>query len=159
MGTRLGCRGVVVLSLVSLLWFPACDSCPFGLIKTVNFARSVACCGGFERHDVSPGSTEATEFDVALTFVPGQEAQVTAWLTRGDCDRLFAAAYDDPGASPLCEVLIGPVMPGQVSARRKLSPGPFRLFVQASAANPASAQYFVDVGVWGQSCRLGVSGP
>ena len=140
MRTRLGCSAAVALSLASLLWFPACDTCPFGLIKTVNFAKSVACCGGFERHDVSPGSTEASEFDVAMTFVPGQEAQVTAWLTSGDCERLFAAAYDDPGASPLCEVLIGPVTPGQVSARRKLSPGPLRLFVQSSAANPASAQ-------------------
>jgi hypothetical protein len=159
METRPGCRAVVALSLVSLLWLPACDSCPFALIKTLNFAKSVACCGGFERHDVSPGSAEASEFDVAMTSIPGQNAAVTAWLTRGDCDRLFAAAYDDPGASPLCEVLIGPVTPGQVSARRKLSSGPLRLFVQASAANPASAQYFVDVGVWGQSCRPGVSGP
>ena len=159
METRPGCRAVVALSLVSLLWLPACDSCPFALIKTLNFAKSVACCGGFERHDVSPGSAEASEFDVAMTSIPGQNAAVTAWLTRGDCDRLFAAAYDDPGASPLCEVLIGPVTPGQVSARRKLSSGPLRLFVQASAANPASAQYFVDVGVWGQNCRPGVSGP
>jgi hypothetical protein len=159
MGIRLACSAVVVLLLASVLWLPACNSCPFGDIRVMNFGGSVACCGGFDRHDVAPGPSEASEFDVSLASVPGQDALMTAWLTRGDCDLLFAVAYDAPGASPLCEVLVGPVTPGQVSSRRKLSPGPYRLFVQASATNLAKAQYIVNVGFWGKSCRIGPQGP
>ncbi len=157
MRTLLGCSVAVLIWLALLIWIPACNSCPFVLIRAPNRGGSVPCCGGFDRYDVAPGPAEATELDVSLASSPGQDALMTAWLTRGDCDRLFPAAYDAPGALPQCEVLIGPVMPGQVSARRKLSPATYRVFVQASAANTARAEYTADVGFWGKSCRPGAT--
>ncbi len=159
MTIRLGGSIVAAVMLACVLWWSACNSCPFGLISSPNSGGTVPCCGGFERHDILSGPSEATEFDVSLTANPSQTAVITAWLTSASCEQLFAGAYDAAGASPQCEVLIGPVSPGQVSARRKLVPGPYRMFVQASAANAGKVDFIANVGFWGKSCQLGIAGP
>lgn len=46
----------------------------------------------------------------------------------------------------------GPVSPGEVSTRRRVSPGTYRLWAQAFSSSPEAQAVRVDIGVWGEQC-------
>ncbi len=94
------------------------------------------------------------EVDIAHIATPGQAAQLDVWLTTADCTKLFEGSYPPPGGASAarCRVLLGPVAPGAVSTRTKLSKGRYRLFVQAASSNAAAGEYLFDVGLWGEKC-------
>jgi hypothetical protein len=54
--------------------------------------------------------------------------------------------------APRCAVYLGPVSPGEVSPRRKVSPGTYRIWVQAISSSAEPQACFLDVGVWGERC-------
>lgn len=136
------------------------SSCPFGLISRVDFREdpdklgvTVGCCGA-SWHQAFRFFTSDAELDLASHRPEGTAAPVHAWLTTPDCGRFFDGDY--PPATgrpvPLCTAHLGPVSPGEVSPRRKLPPGEYRLWVQAFSTNPEPQRAFVEVGIWGPQC-------
>jgi len=147
----------------ALVW-SACHSCPFRLLwtRTVGFnsrdvATMVACCGASVQQDVTIPSAEGGQVDLDNTQFPGEAGRVDAWLAPADCDRLFDGTY--PGASPLCRTYIGPVRPGEVSARQPLPSGRYRVVVQAYSSNANAAKYTAQVGLWGYNCKFNPASP
>jgi len=145
---------VVVLSTIA-----GCDpTCPFGILRRMEFVsvnlgpRSVPCCGGSAYWDAA--LTSGTEFDIAFSTAAGPQPPLHAWLTT-DCSRLFEGEYPPPAGPPpaRCTTFIGPVAPGQVSARRPLPQGSYRLWIQAYTSSATPLDYHIDIGVWGEACQ------
>jgi hypothetical protein len=126
------------------------NKCPFGVVARRAFPGQVACCGASARHDLQAAAD--LEVDVANLGI-AQTGRVDAFLTRGDCDRLFDGDYPPPtGTAPRCSVILGPIAPGAISARTKVSAGAYRLHLHAYSSNTAPALYGVDVVFWGENC-------
>jgi hypothetical protein len=145
----LAALGAAVLLVLTL---GSCgNNCPFGALSRRAFPGQVAAGSASARHDlVAPTDVEV---DVASATVPGQAGRVDAFLTRADCDRLFDGEYPPAsGAAPRCPVIVGPVTPGAVSARQKVSAGTYRLHLYGYTSNTAPALYAVDVVFWGENC-------
>jgi len=127
------------------------SGCPFGVIARIDLEITVGCCGGFAWQDVGPRA--GSELDLAVHKAEGPAPPLHAWLTTPDCVRLFDGQYPGSGSPrPLCNVLIGPVSPGEVSSRRKLSPGTYRVWVQAFSSSPEPQKVLLDLGIWGEQC-------
>ena len=152
-------RLAILLALVcSALVWSACHSCPFRLLWTMRVgAPMLDCCGASVHQDVTIPSAEGGEVDLDSTQFPGETGHVDAWLVEVGCDRLFDGPY--PGASPLCRTFIGPVQPGQVSARVSIPSGSYRVFIQAYTSNAAAAKYTAEVGLWGYNCKFNPAAP
>jgi hypothetical protein len=138
--------GGVFLSLAS------CGSpCPFGLLSRRTYAGEVACCGASGRQDLQAPAD--VEVDLGNVGVTGQPGRVDLFLTRADCDRLFDGAYPPAaGVAPRCPVILGPVAPGVVSARQKISTGTYRIHAYALSSNTAASLFAADVAFWGENC-------
>jgi hypothetical protein len=154
---------LLAMVCAALVW-SACHSCPLRLLWTSQFgggsggsASTVPCCGAFDREDMTIPSAEGGQVDLDNTFFPDEAGHVDAWLVAADCDRLFDGIY--PGASPLCRTYIGPVQPGQVSARQSIPSGRYRVIVQAYSSNAKAAKYTTEVGLWGYDCKFNPAGP
>jgi hypothetical protein len=140
----------IVAALLAFTSFSCGSNCPFGALSRRAFPGQVAAGGGTARHDVvAPAEVEV---DLANAST-GQAGRVDAFLTRADCDRLFDAEYPPvSGAAPRCQVIVGPVAPGAVSARQKISAGTYRLHLYGYTSNTAPVIYAVDVVFWGENC-------
>jgi hypothetical protein len=132
--------------------------CSYQILARIPASRTVACCGGSYYDDV-PIQWDDAEVDLAFAKVAGTNPPVHAWLTTVDCRELFQGEYPPVGGAPAprCTTYIGPVSPGEVSSRRKLPRGAYRVWVQAFTASPEPFAAIVDVGVWGVRC--GATGP
>jgi hypothetical protein len=130
----------------------ACHTCGLGQHDRVLVGESpVPCCGGFVFKDLAlMGRTSGAEFELVNTAKPTQPGSVDAYLVPTSCGKLFEGDY--PGSAPLCSIYAGPARPGGVSARAKLAPGTYRVFLQGYSANTQTAGYLVDVMVWDYSC-------
>jgi hypothetical protein len=128
------------------------SGCPFGVIARLDLEVTVGCCGGSAWQDVGPRT--GSDLDLAVHKAEGPAAPLHAWLTTPDCVRLFDGDYPPASGSPvpLCTAYIGPVSPGEVSPRRKLSPGNYRVWVQAFSSSPEPRKVLLDVGIWGEQC-------
>ena len=145
-------RVIVVVALLAALGGGCGGSgCPFGVIARIDLELTVGCCGGSAWQDVGP--RVGSELDLAVHKAEGPAPPLQAWLTTPDCVRLFDGEYPGSGdPRPLCNVFLGPVSPGEVSSRRKLSPGNYRVWVQAFSTSPESRKVSLDVGIWGERC-------
>jgi hypothetical protein len=139
-------------AILFLLSLGSCGSpCPFGILSRRAYPGQVACCGAAARQDFQVPAD--VEIDVANVQVPGQAGRVDVFLTRADCDRVFDGDYPPAaGAAPRCPVIVGPVAPGTVSGRQKISTGTYRLHVLAFTSNTAPATFGIDVALWGENC-------
>jgi hypothetical protein len=135
------------------VFLAACDHhCGLGEHDRVTVQNSVPCCGEAKFHDVSlRGETSDAEFSLANTAMPTQPGAVDAFLVPTSCQKLFDGPY--PGAAPLCAIHAGPAKPGGVSARAKLAPGTYRVYIQGYSNATGEARYLVDVYTWDYRCR------
>ena len=136
---------LVLLSLAS------CGSpCPFGIVSIRSYPGQVAGGGASARQDFQVPAD--VEVEVANLQVAGQ-GRVDVFVTRADCDRLFEGEYPPPaGVAPRCTVVVGPVAPGSVSGRQKVSTGTYRLHAHGWTSNTAPATFGIDVALWGENC-------
>jgi hypothetical protein len=150
-------------------WFAACLSivclaacghdCGLGLhgivtVQSTTETTRAPCCGGFVTRDVSLTNAGDGEFDISNV---GQVPEpVDAFLVPTSCSKLFDGDY--PGATPLCQVYLGPVVPKSVSGRVKLSAGTYRLWMQAYSTNVNKSDFLVDIGVYDYRCVSSVNG-
>src|SRR5262245_26702574 len=176
--TLLPVKAVLSISVRSAvlcsLWFAAilgatsCSrECPLWLAQKLVFSSDpqklgdspmpVPCCGGFLFQDVNLNSSAVQQTDLANGQV--NVGHVDAFLVSSDCTKLFEGAYNGSVVQPLCTIYIGPVAAGTVSERKKISPGTYRLFVQAWASNESEQRFALDVGIWSDDCRLSPTAP
>jgi hypothetical protein len=128
-------------------------NCSFQYLERISAERTVECCGASVWAPV-PVDRDEAEADLAFAKAVGPPPPVHAWLTTADCTQLFEGEYPPAigSPSPRCPVFLGPVTPGEVSPRRKLPRGNYRIFVQAFSSSPGPLKVIVDVGVWGEKC-------
>jgi hypothetical protein len=128
-------------------------NCSLQILGRIPVEFRVECCGASHWADVSVGQDDA-EVDLAFAKAAGPAPPVHAWLTTPDCTSLFQGEYPPASGSPSpgCTVYLGPVSPGEVSPRRKLPRGTYRVWVQAFSSNTEPLRCLLDVGVWGERC-------
>jgi hypothetical protein len=147
----------VFLSTLSL--YGCGHDCGLGLhgIVTVqgsNDTTRAPCCGGFVTSDVSLPNAGDGEFDISNV---GQVPEpVDAFLVPTSCSKLFDGDY--PGAAPLCQVYLGPVVPKSVSGRVKLNAGTYRVWMQAYSTNTNPSDFLIDIGIYDYRCVATVGG-
>ena len=132
--------------------------CSYQILERISAPGVLQCCGAFYSVVVTVRHEDA-DVDLAFAKADGPPPPAHAWLTTAGCTKLFEGDYP-PGtgnSSARCSVFIGPVAPGEVSPRRKLPRGDYRVWVQAFSSSPTLLTPIVDVGVWGTRC--GVTGP
>jgi hypothetical protein len=150
-------RARVVLAAI-LLFTPGggCGggNCSFQILSRIEVERTVECCAASAWDDIVVRQDDS-EIDLAFAKAAGPPPPVHAWLTTPDCASLFKGEYPPAvgSPSPRCTVYLGPVVPGEVSPRRKLPRGNYRVWVQAFSSSPEPLKAFLDVGVWGEKCR------
>jgi hypothetical protein len=71
-------------------------------------------------------TTDDVQVDVINSS--GMNGRVDAFVTDGNCDRLFSASYNGTVTSPLCTIYIGPVSTGMTRQRKAMRPGKYRVF-------------------------------
>ena len=133
----------------------ACATCPFQIVRQQTFRGSLE-PGASAVHDVTVASEESLEIDLASSAAEVAGRRVDAWLVPSDCVQLFNEPYPTPsGALPpaQCSIIFGPVAPNSVSARQVTTPGLHRIILQAWVTNTAAADYDVELGTWGRTCR------
>jgi hypothetical protein len=154
----MGALTVRFVALAALAGLTACDTpCEFRMVARLgSTGASVGCCGAAVVEDVVVSEQRDLAIDLAQVAIPHQLGGQDMFVTRADCERLFEGAYPAPGTgprpSPRCPIILGPVAPGRVSPRAELSPGLYRVFVQAYDSNASANAYRFDVGVWGATC-------
>lgn len=128
-------------------------NCSFQILGRIPVESRVECCGASYWDDVSVRQDDA-EVDLAFAKAAGPAPPLHAWLTTTSCERLFEGDYPPTVGSPAprCTAFLGPVAPGEVSARRKLPRGSYRIWVQAFSSSPQRLEFLIDVGVWGEKC-------
>jgi hypothetical protein len=109
----------------------------------------VPCCGGSVYRDVDL-RRDGLEVDISNLHAAG--SAVDAFLTDVGCDKLFDT-YSGNSAGTRCTVYIGPVSPREVSARRKIAAGRYRLFAQAWTSNQSPVAGSLELGIWSDDCR------
>jgi hypothetical protein len=146
------------VALVALLLTPAVGcptkSCSYQNLYRDPVSMPLACCGASASSIVSV-TVDSAGVDLAFAGVTGAPETAHAWLTTVDCGQLFDGEYPPAGGKPVprCTVYFGPVSPGQVSGRKQLPRGEYRVWVQAFTSAPAPIQAIVDLGVWGDVCN------
>jgi hypothetical protein len=111
----------------------------------------VPCCGAALSFDVELAGQGDAQFDLSNVSAVSAPNLVDAFLTSTSCAHLFNGPY--PGSAPMCDLLVGPAAPGKVTGTVGLPAGTYRLWVQSYTSNAATAPFFIDVGIWDQSCR------
>jgi hypothetical protein len=138
--------GLTLLALVS-----ACDTCPYRSVNSFTNAddtnQTLGCCDAQMSFEFLNAYDDA-DVDILVVEVAGAATQVTAWLTRNTCERLF-----DTGSSvPRCEILIGPVQAGTTSQKTRVPSGRLRVWVQQRNPVQTQVRYVVSVALWRHSC-------
>jgi hypothetical protein len=146
-------RARLILFLLTAVATASCGSvCGLGRRGRVTFSGGVPCCGGSTFQDVAlSGAAGGAEFDLASTAKPSEPGLADAFLVPTSCSKLFDGPY--PGATPLCQILLGPTAPGKVSGRAQLPAGTYRLWLQGYTTNGTDAPYLIDIGIWNHDCR------
>lgn len=126
--------------------------CPLGLHATYligprNSAERVPCCGGGSFQDLN--LLPSTEGQVQMTNVAADQ-QMDVFLVPTSCAKLFDGTY--PGASPLCQIYIGPVTAKNRSDRVKLDAGTYRVWLQGYGTNTDTSGYQVMIDVLDYRC-------
>ena len=152
------------MAAAGLLAAVACDSpCEFRIVERLSSGSSVGCCGAFAIEDIAVREQRDLAIDLAQVAIPNQQGGQDLFLTAPDCTRLFDGPYPAPGTGPppmpRCSIILGPVSPGRVSPRTRVSAGRYRLFVQAYASNTSTTAYRFDLSVWGASCGASPAAP
>jgi hypothetical protein len=127
--------------------------CPFQILARLYLKQTVECCGAAVSEVVTVSHDDA-EVDLTFAGPAGPPAPAHAWLTSADCTQLFEGTYPPAAGAPAprCPTFLGPVSPGEVSTRRNLERGNYRIWVQAFSTSPGPLKAIVDVGVWGKCC-------
>ena len=154
-----------VLSLVCtmLVWSGCQNLCPFQLASKIEVgsprgdAATLACCGASAYRDVTIPSIDKEEVDLTNTLFPTEPGLVDVFLTDTSCAKLFDGPY--PGGAPLCQTHLGPTQNGQVSARKSMAAGTYRVFIQGYTSNASATTYLAEVGVWGRDCHASPAAP
>jgi hypothetical protein len=123
-------------------------TCGLGLHEKHPGTGTVACCGASFHQDFALTDRGDGEFNLTSTRKSSQP--LDAFLVPATCEKLFDGPY--PGSPPLCDVLIGPVATGAVTARVKLRTGTYRLWVQGYNSNIDAAQFLIDINGWDYRC-------
>jgi hypothetical protein len=129
-------------------------NCSFQLLDRWRLdERTLECCGAAVS-EAAPMPYDDAQVDLAFSRAEGRVTQAHAWLTTLECGRLFEGSY--PPASgipaPLCTTYLGPVAPGEISPRRRLAPGTYRIWLQAFSSQPEPVKIGADIGIWGERC-------
>ena len=149
MASRAGRIGGIVAATLAIA---SCGSvCGLGLRQRTNVRGTVLCCGASTFSDVALSAESDTEFDLASTEKPTTPGTIDAFLVPTSCTKLFDGPY--PGATPLCQVFLGPAATGKVSSRKKLASGPYRIWLQAYTSNTGPVGYLIDIDTWNHDCR------
>jgi hypothetical protein len=130
------------LALAQRIYFPPAD-----LRELVG---EVPCCGASVYQDVN---LSADNVQLDLINSSGSHNPVDAFLTSGDCVKLFSGPYAGTATSPLCTIYLGPVRPGSASGRQPIRRGKYRMFAQAYTSNDSTAQFLMELGLWSDACR------
>jgi hypothetical protein len=139
------------LQIVQHIQFPEVDP------KTGRRAELlVECCGGSAYRDLN---FTTGEYEVDLSGSTASSGRVDGFVTSGDCVKLFAGPYSGTATNPLCTVYLGPVAPGAVSQRKKLTPGRYRIFAQAFASNEQPTPFIFDMAIWSNKCGWNPTAP
>ena len=113
-------------------------------------AGNAPCCG----EGAVIYNLELSRRDLAVELVsadnPEEAGHVDAFLTSGDCPKLFDT-YTGHADAPLCPIYIGPVAEGSASGRHALPRGIYRVFAQPWGSSASLKSYNIDVGVWVKS--------
>jgi hypothetical protein len=151
---------LVVLLVAGLEYSCGTSSCGLRIVQHVSFppldpkggsvVTFVDCCGGSVYQDVN---LSAGDFEVDLSGTTASNGRVDAFLTSGDCVKLLNGPYTGAVTNPLCTIHIGPVAPGAVSQRKKMTRGRYRLFAQGFTSNEQSTPFFLDMAIWSNACR------
>ena len=111
---------------------------------------AVPCCGGSAYRDVDLSTAGDIEVDITNPSAVG--SMLDGYLTVVGCDKLFDS-YSGSATGALCTIHLGPVAPRATSARKKMTPGRYRLFLQAWTANQSSVSGSLDMGLWSTACK------
>ena len=139
----------LVMTCVSLV--SACETCPYRSVNTFTNKeptnQTLGCCDAQHSFQFLNAFDDA-DVDILVKEAAGAATQVTVWLTRNTCERLF-----DTGSSiPRCETLIGPVQAGTTSQLTKVPSGWLSVWVKQQNPVQTQVQYVVSVGLWRHSC-------
>ncbi len=153
---RLGFLAVLLSSAIGV----GCNPCRFGYLRGVPItgatAGAVGCCGAFVRLEATVDDKSDYKIQLSNIQIPGLTNRVDAWLTDDRCNRLFESPYpaseDGRRAVPRCRVISGPVSPGSVDPPIRVSPGTYRIFLQAWSTNTDQAPYQISLGLWARVC-------
>lgn len=158
------CAGLAALGAV-IAGTSGCEtSCGYRILTRLDSGPlTVGCCGAAAVADIMIPDEPNLAVDLAQVALPNRVGGQDLWLTTTDCAQLFDEPYPQPGTgprpAPRCRTLLGPVSPGAVSPRAELTPGRYRVVMQAYAANTAANGVRFDVGVWGTACGGNPAGP
>lgn len=157
MPERCGGRRVallVVFVVVPLLASCGGGNCFLGLHEKLPVYGTLQCCGGAFHQDVTVSDRGGTaEFDLFNAVTSGPPSD--GFLVPTSCEKLFDGPY--PGSPPLCNVLLGPAMPGLATAHVKLSTGAYRVWIQPYSRNTAVTDFWVELGGWDHRCMSSLS--
>ena len=156
---------VVALLGLSLFACASCgtgSTCGLGLVGRLSFpppreAFPSVDPGESAYQNVTIPAYRSLEIDLINESTP--TAPVDAFLTTSTCDKLFAGPYAGGTPPSLCTIYYGPVAHGVRGVRKKISPGIYRIFVQAYAGNTTAGVFTVDLGLWSDDCRIPMLGP
>jgi len=135
------CSGPCGLQLKEQFFFPKEREAPIGIVQ---------CCGASAYKDLNLLADDA-QIDVINSS--GAAGRVDAFVTDGNCTKLFAGSYAGIATSPLCKIYVGPVAAGVTAPRTSIRSGQYRVFAQAYSTNDAPAQFLMEVGLWSEACR------
>jgi hypothetical protein len=146
----------ILLGLTLMALVNACETCPYRSVNTFtnddDTNQTLGCCDAQISFEFL-NAYEDADVDILVVEAAGAATQVTVWLTRSTCERLF-----DTGSSvPRCEILIGPVQAGTTSQKTKVPRGTLRVWVQQRNPVQTQVQYVVSAALWRHSCTSGVS--
>src|SRR6476660_2225528 len=77
----------------------------------------IPCCGASLYQDFNL-AVDDVQLDVINSS--GLNGRVDAFLTDGNCERLFGGSYNGTATSPLCTIYFGPVSTGATSQRKAI---------------------------------------
>jgi hypothetical protein len=120
----------------------------FQLLQRINVDQAAVPVGGEAHVDVDL-SQPGIQVDLDAAVRPDQPGTVVGFLSRTSCATLFDSYA--AGTPAKCDVLIGPVTQGTVSARTTLPAGTYRVFVEAVNGNTKPIAASLDVALWGNA--------
>jgi hypothetical protein len=138
------------LELKQRVYLPEPFIDPRGMDLPEQRDTTVPCCGGSVYRDIDLSGVGDVEVDIVNPNAAG--SMVDGFLTSVGCDKLFDA-YAGSANGALCTIHVGPVAPRATSARKKIPPARYRVFLQAWSTNQSSVTGSLDMGLWSTACK------